>query len=123
MRTDEQRAKKHEYYSKNKERHVEWQREYYQTHPEYRARKHQRGKELDQEKRLEVLAHYSGGTLKCATCSITDIDVLSLDHINGGGGQHRRIHSNFDRWIIRENFPSGFQVLCRNCNWKKYIIG
>ena len=39
--------------------------------------------------RLKVLAHYSNGTPKCSSCGIEDIRVLSIDHINGKGNEHR----------------------------------
>jgi ribosomal protein L40E len=24
------------------------------------------------------------------------------------------------RWLVKNGFPAGFQVLCRNCNWGKH---
>jgi len=38
----------------------------------------------------EVLSRYSEDSTQCVTCGIDDIDVLCLDHINGGGEAHRR---------------------------------
>jgi len=79
-------------------------------------------RELHQEKKIIVLEHYSKGTLVCAHCGIDDVDVLTLDHVNGGGTQHRLKEGNKTyRWIINNNFPDGFQVLCFNCNWKKRL--
>jgi hypothetical protein len=78
--------------------------------------------------KLDVLSKYShGNPPKCAICGIDDLDVLCLDHINGGGEAHRRTIPNGGGglhlywWIKRENYPLGFQVLCLNCNWKKHL--
>jgi hypothetical protein len=67
------------------------------------------------------------GGIVCALCGEIDIDILSLDHTNGGGNKHRAIlqkeeyRGNFYRWVHRNNYPSGFRVLCRNCNCSKEI--
>jgi len=71
-----------------------------------------------------LFTHYSNGVPKCARCGITDLDILCIDHVNGGGHQHRlRIGITsgykFYLWLIREGYPDGFQVLCFNCNIKK----
>lgn len=105
----------HEYYVKNKEK---WQTVYKET-PEHHR---ERNKRLQHTQKLLVLTHYSKGTPKCAWCGIEDFDVLTLDHINGGGTQHRKLNPHSYRWAIKENLPEGFQVLCFNCNWKKHVI-
>lgn len=79
-----------------------------------------------QRLKQEVLSHYSISPPVCAHCRITDIDVLCIDHIANDGAEHRRIighnyGANFYRWLKKNNYPGGFQVLCRNCNWKKRI--
>jgi hypothetical protein len=57
---------------------------------------------------------------QCSRCGEADMRCLSIDHINGGGGAHRRkIGSHFYRWLIKHNFPSGFQTLCMNCQYIK----
>lgn len=67
--------------------------------------------------RLEVLTHYSGGTPRCACCGVEDLEFLSIDHINGGGYQHRKeVGSSFYVWLRRHGFPEGYRVLCMNCN-------
>ncbi len=74
--------------------------------------------------KLEVLTHYSGGAPRCAKCNIVDTDVLSIDHIDGGGRKHRaQVGSDFYGWLKKNNFPSeGYQVLCMNCNYAKFIF-
>ena len=76
--------------------------------------------------KLYIFGRYcKGAILKCAHCSVVDIDVLCLDHINHCGIVRRRIQgvgSNLYRWIIRHDFPPEFQILCANCNMKKEKI-
>jgi hypothetical protein len=68
--------------------------------------------------RLRVLAHYSGGSMRCACCGENEVEFLSIDHIHRDGAQHRREvrPSAIYRWLIKHQFPPGIQVLCHNCN-------
>ena len=72
-----------------------------------------------------AIKHYSGNPPKRAKCGFDNINCLEIDHINNNGAQHRREFKGsgveFYRWVINNNFPKGFQVLCRNCNWLKYL--
>ena len=73
--------------------------------------------------RLLVLYHYSNGKMICACCGEDTIGCLTLDHVNNDGADHRKKIGDFgnsvNRWIIKNNFPEGFQVLCYNCNCSK----
>jgi hypothetical protein len=46
-----------------------------------------------------------------------------MDHINNDGAEQRRKlgQLNLVHWVIKNNFPDGFQILCRNCNWLKEL--
>ncbi|GAG27721.1 unnamed protein product, partial [marine sediment metagenome] len=63
---------------------------------------------------------------KCACCGEEQELFLSIDHIDGGGTQHRKEISggkgghHFYLWLKEEEYPPGFQTLCCNCNWGKY---
>jgi hypothetical protein len=72
--------------------------------------------------KLQVLNHY--GTV-CSCCGNSDIEVLTVDHVHGGGtGHYKEIgQSRLYRWLISNNFPAGFQILCMNCNYGKYQYG
>ena len=50
------------------------------------------------------------------------MDVLTIDHIKGGGTKHRKKikGEKITVWLKKNNFPKGFQTLCFNCNWKKH---
>src|ERR1700681_4953946 len=65
----------------------------------------------------EVLTHYGkNGRLQCCweNCEITDIDMLSLDHIENDGAEHRRKIGNqggirMYTQLRQLAYPSGFQ--------------
>lgn len=78
-----------------------------------------------QQFRKTVLEAYGG---RCACCGESNFEFLAIDHIDGGGNEHRRSLSRSDadtivRWLKRNNFPAGFQVLCHNCNMAKGFHG
>lgn len=76
--------------------------------------------------RLTVLRHYSkSNTPTCRCCGESTYAFLSLDHINGGGTQHRKnLGSKYILSdLIGRGFPSGYQVLCHNCNQAKGFYG
>ena len=67
---------------------------------------------------------YSKGTMNCEICGNKDIDVLTFDHIEGGGFKHRKdenIKAQFYRWLKRNNYPDGFRILCWNCQHIEHI--
>ena len=62
----------------------------------------------------------------CSCCGEDDYKALTIDHINNDGKEHRdnvgkgkSIHV----WLVKNNFPAGFQPLCWNCNLTKYFNG
>lgn len=75
--------------------------------------------------RAEALAAYGN---KCACCGEDRLPFLAIDHLNGGGAAHKRSLGigcavDFYRWLRVNEFPSGFQVLCHNCNMAKGFYG
>ena len=63
--------------------------------------------------RLQVFAGYGGA---CAWCGETRPDALSLDHVNGGGSEHRRITKDTYRWALENGCPPTLQPLCATCH-------
>lgn len=60
----------------------------------------------------------------CACCKESEPTFLSIDHMNNDCAKHRKtIGSGIYRWLIKNNFPSGFQILCMNCNFGKKFLG
>jgi hypothetical protein len=96
-----------EYYTENKDRLLV---EFAKYHMSY-----------SNKNKVTVLTHYGkDGKLACVRCGFDDIRALSIDHINGGGLRHiRSLNCHIYVWLIRNNFPSGFQTLCMNCQWVK----
>lgn len=78
--------------------------------------------------KLDVMTHYSGGTPRCALCpddvAFHALPFLCVDHIDGGGVQHRKQmladglgFGGIFKWLKKCGFPPGFRVLCHNHNW------
>lgn len=76
-----------------------------------------------QADRVRIIDHYTKGKRECACCGERQIRFLCVDHVNGGGSKHRKAVGHVDRWLIRNNFPGGFQILCHNCNMAKGFYG
>lgn len=72
--------------------------------------------------RAEVLKAYGP---RCNCCGETEEAFLQVDHVNEDGSQHRKIVNPQDlyRWLSRNDFPAGFQILCANCNHAKSVRG
>jgi len=76
------------------------------------------------DRKLKVLNHYTDNNPQCQCCGESNIDKLCVDHINGGGNDHRNeINSNIIDWLVKSNFPEGFRVLCENCNKSLGLFG
>ncbi len=99
-----------------------WKRKWSKTE----SGKKSRNKTVQQyrvKSKVIVLTYYGNGRLACVRCGFNDIRALSIDHINGGGANHKRkLHYSGSigyRWYINQNFPPGYQTLCMNCQWIK----
>ena len=80
----------------------------------------------NQKLKHEVYEHYSKGKPKCNCCGEdASIDFLCIDHKAGRkdkkGNVDTRRGSTMYAWLKRNNFPSGYQVLCWNCNATKFV--
>ncbi len=76
--------------------------------------------------RDEVVRRYGG---RCVCCEESEPIFLTVDHVRGNGGDHRRELGNnggnaFYRWLRNKGFPQGdYQILCMNCNWGRWRAG
>ncbi len=81
----------------------------------------------ENRERLKEDVYNAYGGYVCACCRETTRVFLTIDHVNNDGNEHRKSVGGGTRnvfcWIRRNNFPPGFQVLCRNCNWAKHLLG
>ena len=127
------------YYYKNKDKIKEYTKKWAKEHPdkrrEYRRKEYLKAKmdknlmkkrikiKKDWELRLkiEVLSHYSNNKIECQKCGTNDVRILVLNHERGGGSRDRKQLNKygmaFYNYLKRQNYPSGFNVLCRNCDW------
>lgn len=79
--------------------------------------------------KLAAMAAYGGAY--CLCCGEEHIEFLTIDHIEKNGAEHRRemlkekgwnvsskslSGSHLYLWLKENNYPSGFRVLCFNCN-------
>lgn len=115
--------KKKEYHELNKEadnkRSLKW---YHENKERIREKHNENKKKSDQKLADTIMNHYGGNPPKCACCGETERSFLELDHINGYGTQQRKqIGTGYTlfRWIIKNDFPEEYQVLCSNCNLSK----
>lgn len=100
-------------------------RGYWSDHDIAKARNMAWGKTARAKLKATVFAHY-GGTC-CACCGETEPMFLTLDHIDNDGAAFRRkiagsrLAAGYTtyRWLAKNGFPPGFQVLCMNCNHGK----
>lgn len=65
----------------------------------------------------------------CVCCGESEPNFLTFDHIyNDGASQRRRGKfrngiGSIARYLKREGYPEGFQILCYNCNCAKGFYG
>ena len=110
-------------------------KEYNAEHPKFYADVRKRRAERALATKKIVLKRYGKGyKLQCCWrgCLVADVDMLSIDHIDDKGAEHRERLTkgkyrtggglNFYGWLLRNNFPEGFQTLCHNHQWKKEIL-
>ena len=113
---EEVREYQRRYRADHKEDLASKKRAYNQAHRK-EIREYQRGV------KLAALNAYGGLRCACPACPLPEpgIAFLSIDHINNDGAHHRRqIGTGRIYWWLKKNdYPTGFQVLCLNCNFAK----
>jgi hypothetical protein len=78
--------------------------------------------------KLDALAAY-GSKCACTLCPDRGLHhhlFLTIDHIDGGGAEHRRKlpgSSGIYRWLKKKHYPEGFRILCWNCNAARHLNG
>jgi hypothetical protein len=117
---DKSKAAVKKWRKENPERSKQLQRDYLARNPEKRNEFRKQARIRRQETRLTVLKHYGGDPPECACCKEKHLEFLCVDHVNGGGNKHRRqlkrATERFFAWLIEQDFPTGYRVLCHNCN-------
>ena len=101
---------------------AKYSRDFFQNH---RQKVYLYAQKYRQKQKDIVIDHYKA---KCACCGETIREFLCVDHVNNDGNKHRREMRNTSgssiyHWLILNEFPDGFQLLCYNCNMAKSIYG
>lgn len=105
------------YRSRNQDKCKEYYRRYYRKN---KQKVLERKRSYRKRIKEEILTHYGNGELACIRCGYSNIDALSIDHINGNGGEHRKtIGNSIYGWLRTNNYPEGYQTLCMNCQMIK----
>lgn len=86
----------------------------------YRDKQSKDDIERRQMKKQFVVDLYGG---ICMQCGESNIEYLTIDHINNDGAEHRRnAGPNIYHLIYEEKIPiDGYQLLCYNCNCAKTV--
>lgn len=112
-----------EYHRDNSEHYARVRKAHYEANREVilrdRASKHR-------SRKVRVLLAYGGA---CVCCGERNLGLLTLDHKNGDGAEHRRSlgHGNVSTrtygWAEENGFPDILQIMCWNCNSGRYHNG
>lgn len=106
-----------------KERKRQYANNRYKLDFEWRQKRKEHQKQMRINLKMNVIGYYSDDRMSCQNCKISDIRLLSIDHINGDGAKQKRTYQKggqqLYRWLIKNSYPEGFQVLCMNCQWLK----
>lgn len=75
-------------------------------------------KQQRRAKKILVINVYGG---ECACCKERNLEFLTIDHIHNNGAEHRKAvhYGSLADFLIKNNFPLGYRVLCMNCNFSK----
>lgn len=95
-------------------------RSYYKETDKSRRYKCEWQKRRCQELRAQLIQAYGGC---CTCCGEKEPVFLTLEHLQGGGAEHRKKYTG-NGWrlylaIKREGYPDKYTILCMNCNFAK----
>lgn len=84
----------------------------------------ERERNRQRARKLSVVDHYGG---RCRCCGETNLEFLAVHHAAGDGGGHRKQLSggwnSIIGWIIKNDFPEGFEIFCHNCHHALHSYG
>jgi len=87
------------------------------------AERHPRPMRAWWRKQKEAVFDHYGRSCEC--CGESHLAMLTLDHKNNDGAAHRRQLKMYTiyHWVVKNNFPDLFRVMCFNCNCGRRING
>lgn len=127
----------HQYQEKNKEKlalyRQRYSRAYYQNHRQEslsrstqwykdntgKAKSNSARQKL--ERKMNVLTQYGNGRCACVKCGESRLACLSIDHIKASGMRDKISGNQLYCWLIKNNYPQGYQTLCMNCQFIKRV--
>lgn len=133
-----QRQYQREWYENNPDYNKLYNRNWRKVNPEsgrksgkkYRLSHKELLKKINDEYRMklksDVIRIYSSNKNECFCCHEKDIRFLVIDHVNGRkseGHDKKMTGYKLYLWLKKNNYPKGYQVLCQNCNFSKFIHG
>lgn len=132
MNQEQKRKYDRKYRAKHRKKILTYHKKYYREHKKaarnYQISRRSKTRADAQILKIKCLAYYGPEKkVQCSypKCDIVDSDMLSLDHINNDGANHRkRLSANGSglyHWLKKNGFPQGFQTLCFNHQWKKEL--
>ncbi len=71
----------------------------------------------------QVFDHYG---YQCVCCGEDEHRFLTIDHMNDNGAQQRELVGAgyvFFKWLVANNYPNDYRVLCHNCNTGRFRNG
>jgi hypothetical protein len=122
---DRERLRGRKSYYKNKTKnylkHVEWRNKNLNKVSGYNNKWYHKNKDKVKEsirnrnKKLleEIFDHYGH---KCSIIKCGSLNNLRVDHIGGCKKDKYLKGHNLWRWLKKNNFPSGYRILCTRCN-------
>ena len=72
-----------------------------------------RQREIFFRRKLKIFLKYGKA---CYCCGENRLAFLTIARIGGGGVQQKKEVKDFYSWLVRNDFPPGYQVACSNCN-------
>ena len=118
---------------KRKKANLVRQRKAYQENPEIRA-EFKKNRDTNRLKLLQMYSkRHSNSNIPCCRCCGENfhVDFLEIDHISGIkqmdsepefvklGYKSKMTTTALVKWLLKNNSPEGFQILCKNCNQAK----
>lgn len=117
---DKVKVNKHNEYGRHKDKYAAASKEWKAANPDIVKAA---GRIYVHKLKLDIIAGYGG---RCECCGEHHWQFLTIDHIHGGGSEHRRRERARDFYIRlrREGYPRGeYRLLCISCNFSYGMYG
>ena len=119
-----------EIYLQNKQnwKYLSLLRNYRKKNPEYKIIQCRKSHIARLRDKYLCFKHYTKGKYACECCGEPNYFFFTFDHLDEMGSIHRRetgglSSGNLAQHLRVNNFPSGIQILCYNCNYAKARCG